>query len=909
MFAPYICSQCRHKILSGASQLRASSFVSLGKLVKQDQTATPFSKQLLTEESPKGNEHDAGTLEATNATEPTRVTPSPDISRRTKPDFRPGRRPSNRKRKENGALESLFSSSLSSNPGSFEGAIAATIPPARQLVQEDLAALRHKYYKQSFSLKIIWGLCLALFRSKHWQTFQKEAVDIKAVVLDPEHIGLFRGFLYDVAASRARDPARNNLSVAPGDVIKIYRHYGISDHWWDGVLGRQVEIYIQRYLYPNDRVLDHRVHESEAATAVLNDIVQVWWAFVFQNGQPSEFDRRDYHPGHADKPPNRVIPRLSGRYRWPGLSFIYQELSVGEPLPANITKRFTELWPNHHGTLPQTNALSMAAIMTLDILEHRKASLGGSDSLWTNAEPFMQALARLVHGCSVQTELANSYFIHHNVPATVRLNILERWAALGVDFGPKEQESSDEPPSTAEPELPAQVTSPGSYNNPLMTALSLKLVRARDKGDALYVSQLWSQFQNLQSPGAGDSVLRDDLYSNFLTSFFAVRVQHRAVEVWNYMINNGHQPTQKHWHAMLAGCCTAKELISLREIWANMQSAGVKPDTKSWTTWINGLMLCGDWPAGIQALDALGKEWKASRSGEGEGLKPSLPPIHATLTGLAHNSKTDLTPRIHDFAKAHGLTYDTQSYNILLRPAVRANDDATVKSLFASMRAANCQPDIATFTIILNGLLSNPTSPFHTQSHAEQQSAVFSILNDMKSTGLNANTHTYSTILDGLLRPEIMNLDAAAAVMQHMAEHNVRASPHIYTILITHYFALNPPDLAAIASLLHRAQLERVSLDPIFYGRMIENYARVGETEKMLIILRRMPEEGKTPGWMALLACLRALVKSGEWDAVRDLIRDVKSEDGLFRHGNGAWKGKDAFWELVGSVREGGFLG
>ena len=75
------------------------------------------------------------------------------------------------------------------------------------------------------------------------------------------------------------------------------------------------------------------------------------------------------------------------------------------------------------------------------------------------------------------------------------------------------------------------------------------------------------------------------------------------------------------------------------------------------------------------------------------------------------------------------------------------------------------------------------------------------------------------------------------------------------------------------------------------------------------MVLRRMPESGMTPGWIALTACLEVLVHGAEWDLVRDLVRDVEDMNGLFKHGPPMrWRGKDAFWEIVREVRERGVL-
>ena len=88
---------------------------------------------------------------------------------------------------------------------------------------------------------------------------------------------------------------------------------------------------------------------------------------------------------------------------------------------------------------------------------------------------------------------------------------------------------------------------------------------------------------------------------------------------------------------------------------------------------------------------------------------------------------------------------------------------------------------------------------------------------------------------------------------------------------------------------------------------MIEGYGRVGAIEKMLFFLKRMPAEGKSPGWLALLGTLKALVLVREWELVRDLVRDVADEkEGLFRVGSRGWRGKEEFWALVEDLKDSG---
>ena len=225
------------------------------------------------------------------------------------------------------------------------------------------------------------------------------------------------------------------------------------------------------------------------------------------------------------------------------------------------------------------------------------------------------------------------------------------------------------------------------------------------------------------------------------------------------------------------------------------------------------------------------------------------------------------------------------------------------------MQQHGCAPDIITVTIILNRLLHHPDSEFPTLSPTAQHDAILAILHDMEKQGLDATVQTYCTILDGLLRPEKANVFAAHAVLSHMAAKQLKPYSSIYTILATHYFAQQPPDLAAIDALWKRMRAEGGIRDHYFFDRMIEGYARCGEVEKMLALLRDALAEGKTPSWLALTAMVRALTESRERGLLSDLITDILDEEnGVLRHGEVERTGKGHFWALVDQLVHDGYL-
>ena len=436
---------------------------------------------------------------------------------------------------------------------------------------------------------------------------------------------------------------------------------------------------------------------------------------------------------------------------------------------------------------------------------------------------------------------------------------------------------------------------------------------ARDFDGGL-VDRLWnSQMPRMCSPLALPSLYTQRLFAEFLTAFFAVSRPDRAIEVWNAMMNSSQTPTQRHWIAMLEGCSKERDLPSLVSIWQRMKAAGVQPNNQAYTIYLGGLLRCRNWQTALNTIEEMGRDWDSVKSLEPgldsatdpplepdmDRLVPSIVPLNAAIAGFLATGKPDMAEAVRNWAQARNISANTTTYNTLLRWAVRADDSEQVQKLLKEMKACKCQPNIVTFTILLDGHFRSPGYSVKHQTAAEQQQLVARVFQDMTEHGIEANPHTYSVMLDGLLRSGSFNIAAAQAVLAHMSSQGIKPSPHVSTILITHYFACKPPDLAAIDSIWRRMQLEKSSVDHVFYDRMIEGYGRIGEVDSMLSFLSQMHKAGQVPGWIALLTALRALVRAQEWESVRNLVRDVIAEEGLLSHGTRGWRGERDFWELV----------
>ncbi|KAL8716614.1 MAG: hypothetical protein Q9225_006073 [Loekoesia sp. 1 TL-2023] len=450
-----------------------------------------------------------------------------------------------------------------------------------------------------------------------------------------------------------------------------------------------------------------------------------------------------------------------------------------------------------------------------------------------------------------------------------------------------------------------------------VTTIIKDIERATQRDNVAWVSLLWQKYQRWPVNAGLDWNSREVIYMHFLSAFFALSRQEQAIHVWNDMLQANITPNEKHWNAMLKGCSKAHDATSLQEVWNNMISTGIEPDVAHWTTYIHGLIMSGRWQRGLEVLDDLGTKWKTANMAQVQPHsladydpnKPSLAPVQAAILALTITQRHELCLPLLDWAKVHSLPLTTEIFNILLRPAVRSGDTKKTAHILSLMNNNQCPADGATYTILLNGHMSNINSNFSRLSSQEQQDSILQILEDMAANKIAIDRRTYGTILRSLLSSNnaASNDDAVQAILEHMAKKNVNPDSYIYHMLVSYRFAQDPPDVAAVETIWARIKVERPSLQSVFYEKMVEGYAKVKAVERMMFFLRRIVREGNSPRWRCLTNVLNTLIETGEWSLAKELVEDVRdTKNGLMRYADSNVSGnsKEEFWSIVEDVKD-----
>ncbi|KAH8674104.1 hypothetical protein BX600DRAFT_457001 [Xylariales sp. PMI_506] len=440
--------------------------------------------------------------------------------------------------------------------------------------------------------------------------------------------------------------------------------------------------------------------------------------------------------------------------------------------------------------------------------------------------------------------------------------------------------------------------------SPEAVRIGKKLAHAYGTRNVSEVDRLWHSFavaplqQAEKEERNLDLSQYSDLFDSFINTYMAMNQPDKAIDVWNLLSRVGLKPTVKTWNVMLDGCKKARNREGLQTVWQKLAASGAQLDVAIWTTRVAGLMDCDDPKGAINALEEMVTLWSlksGKQSSSPMAVEPAIQPVNAALQGLIRLNNIAGAQKLLAWAKSHNIDPDTVTFNLLLRPLIRDGRDREVDAVFKTMKALGVQADAATFTIILDGTLTR----LDARDSEKQTEIVSATFREMQAAGLQANLQTYGKMIHLLLRSGDLAQESVKVVLAHLWAQGHELSPHIYTILVQHYFSRRPPDLAAVDSLLQRRRLlDYDDMDRVFYDRVIKGYALVGDTKTAFTIYRKLSAAGYLVDLSTQYEVLRSLVQSDRLEEAKSLVEDtIKKYEA--QHGKAAtWRGH-SFWHLA----------
>jgi len=782
-------------------------------------------------------------------------------------------------------LEALFEESLT--PPTFPGISPS---PAKFLESYKKAeTLKGMLEDDNCSAVLSWHYFLEHFGPEAWRRGAIDRETLPTHTRNRYYNGYGKALMSRIVQAKDEDPSSNTLPTFT-EVSKVFSQLGIlhGRDWASLMFSLIGKILAENRASPKDLVL----HQN-----LLSDLVGSWNVVLRQIGKHQEYPTDN----------STVLD-------WAHMPILASKSIVQICANRGLLGAFGMLVPTfssrHLTYIPLISAATFI-LLKKECLSNESVS----KTLAENASPLASALALFVALRLFQLKALPQ---PPGSEAQYIVNFVKKnWDEM------KNVVSEDDIPVVRNKNLTQRSSTPHHFDSSFVHR-SLRDALARR--DARQVDLLWSDTvkypvqtsapieseQSTSRPSRG--TLSASICNYFILVYMSLRQPNRAIDVWNHMIGNGLPPNLSTWDSMMSGCKIARNPEALEDIWAKMRASQIQPDVVCWTTRISGLIECNKIEQSIQALDEMGRIWlAASREKYGNktieelknldeahgAVKPNIATINAVIAGLLRRRRLDAAHRILGWAAKFGIRPDIVTYNTLLRSLIREGQTKNAMGLLQKMQEDGLQADVATFTTILDETFRR--SEDHTPN--EQKEILASVFSEMEAVGVKANLHTYGKIVYQLLQSKKSDMTAVNAVLERMGREDLQPNTYIYTILVEYYFSREPPDIDAVRALIERAKLQVGSVDNIFWDRVIEGYARAGDTSSALRILGKISGASNRISWVTMQTLLTALAQNEEWDVARNLVRNAKADSGgpLPQEARGK-EGQHRFWRLVAEL-------
>ncbi|KAI8634766.1 hypothetical protein F5Y19DRAFT_461369 [Xylariaceae sp. FL1651] len=685
----------------------------------------------------------------------------------------------------------------------------------------------------------------------YFRTEIKPAIQAPGVHVPQAYHRVKFALMEKVIAAKKADMLTEKLPTV-ADIFRIYAEEGeLKPKQWAMLVGKLVEciVSIEDPLAEAQSILKHE-RQLALREAMLADLIESWKVL--------SLPRLAIVPtGENELTKGFWFPRLD--------KFSLVKFARKGNFPAAFSTVFPQYPRNQLGA-----PVAVLAIATYALMHDSKRC---SINVRRDASRFMSKVAYLIalvefRDKALQRELINTF-------PRLEKYVMGLWPKIKAYL--KQNGASEDDPSTEMYTISVPTDNNRAARAFNAASIGRRLSYAHGTRNSGELDRLWEEFVGPEKAISDERAAQIRQHPELIDSFIKIRMAFnqpdQAIVAWGLLSKVGLRPTLRTWNLMLDGLRKAGNVDGIKNIWGKLVASGLKLDTAIWTTRVAGLIEAGDTEGGLRALEEMAQLWKKSVANEyNAAVKPSIEPVNAALTGLIRCKQLEVAESLLAWAGRQGIQPDVITFNTMLRPLVRdGNRSGDVQKLFAAMQDQGVHANEATFTIVLDAYFTKNEIP-----DPEAQAAVVAdVASAMTAAGLELNMQTYGKMLHLLLRAN--STAAAMAVVSHLYARNLELSPHIYTMLVEHCFAQNPPALDSVHLIVQRRRyLDFDDMDRIFYDRVIKGYVLVGEIHAALEVYSHVVGSGASLGLGTLNDLLRALLRQERLDDARNLVNEEK---------------------------------
>ncbi|KAG5351827.1 hypothetical protein C0989_004774 [Termitomyces sp. Mn162] len=352
-----------------------------------------------------------------------------------------------------------------------------------------------------------------------------------------------------------------------------------------------------------------------------------------------------------------------------------------------------------------------------------------------------------------------------------------------------------------------------------------------------------------------------------LSAFLRCRRRDLASKLWEDQLTLGITPGVSLWTTLIDSYGATNEADAAVASWNMMKAQGIQPDALAYRALIATLF---KGRRRSEALRFFQSFQKLPFQGASEGHFLSV--YNTVIDGLlSFNDETAVQALLEKMEK-HGPKPDLISYNTLLAYYGRRGNFKSLASVVGRMVELKIAGDVYSFSTILSALL-----------RAGRDDAPDLLINIMRKQGIQPNVATYSAIIDHQLQaPTIKNFETVMRLLYRM-EEDAAAQPNVktYTSILAGLDRMEGIDSRRKnewrKEITWRMKKRRIDLNEVTYHVLISSSLKHPPSEGLeqaLSYYRQMQRRKLTNDttWYVLLL---GLLRRNNWALAEEIITDM----------------------------------
>lgn len=284
---------------------------------------------------------------------------------------------------------------------------------------------------------------------------------------------------------------------------------------------------------------------------------------------------------------------------------------------------------------------------------------------------------------------------------------------------------------------------------------------------------------------------------------------------------------------MISGFGKQGNLQGVKEWFARMQAAGVRPDITAYNSVMHGYLTAGK----HAMVKELFNKVLASP------LRPDAVTFGIYLNCLDKEGDAEGLKGVIALMKTHNVAPDTAIFNQLMKSLEAQHDDSGVLDVFKQLQSYNLKPDAFTYLTI-----------FQLLGRRGNIAAIEEMYRQMKKAGVRPNKYVFNVIFSACAKR------GAIDTMMTFFKRHRRPDTMSYNSILKALAECEPPELDRMSAFVRRMKIDSIYPNTETHNLLLKACANAGDTQVSLIFKQALNNTHLFPWFFAQTQASHALL-------------------------------------------------